>query len=178
MRIRLLILMLLFLTFANISKGQVLLEILKALANENTTTETASKNNKPKYSTRNLITTSFIVNSSSKARSSDGKTREVVKINLPKGTKKWYYRVTVLNVNSNYTYQDNESFHYLLSKNKFMNTYKPTDEAVDFYILGHSGDVESFLVTGNDNFKVYQAYTKKATNSFIGECALVQENLW
>ncbi len=160
----------LFLT--NISQAQILKQIIDALAKE------ASNNEAAKSTPKDLVTQTFVVNSASKARFSGGKTREAIKINLPAGTKKWYYRVTVLDVNSSYSYQNNETFYYLLSNKKYMETYAPTNEAVDFYILGHSGDVASFLETGNNNFKTYTSYTKIGTNSFIGECTLNQENLW
>lgn len=162
----------LFLLFANVSKGQILKQIIDALAKE------ASNNEAAKSTPKDLVTQTFVVNSASKARFSGGKTREAIKINLPAGTKKWYYRVTVLDVNSTYSYQNNETFYYLLSNKKYMETYAPTKEAVDFYVLGHSGDVASFLETGNNNFKTYTSYTKIGTNSFIGECTLNQENLW
>ena len=59
-----------------------------------------------------------------------------------------------------------------------MENYSPTTYGVDFYILGHSGDVNSFLQTGNNNFTYYSDYSKLNTNSFIGTCDYVQDNIW
>src|SRR5437762_1901882 len=97
------------------------------------------------------ITTKTIqVNSSTKSWFGSGHTREVIPITLPKGTEKWYYRVTVLNYDQDYSYQNNETFSYLLLNNKPMDIYNPTSYGVDFFILEHSGDVASFQETGNN----------------------------
>lgn len=172
MKSKIIILVTFFLLFANISKGQILKQIFEALIEEQ------KKSEATKYTTKDLVSQTIVVNSASKARLSGGKTREAIKINLPTGTKRWYYRVTVLSVTSTYSYQENETFYYILNNKKYMETYKPTSEAIDFYVLGHSGDVASFLETGNNNFKVFSDYTKTGTNSFIGSSALNQENLW
>jgi hypothetical protein len=118
------------------------------------------------------------VNSSSNAYMLGGKTRQTVQIILPTGTQKWYYRVTVLDIKSNYSYQNNESLFYLLQNNKRFDTYSPMSYGIDFYILGTSGDVASFSKTGNDNFRAYKDYTNTGTNSFISSCSLIQDNLW
>ncbi|MDF2449453.1 MAG: hypothetical protein K0R26_1957 [Bacteroidota bacterium] len=159
--------------FSNFCEGQTILkQILTALQSEGNSPGTNP------VIVKDVTTQTLIVNSSSNARISGGKTRGVVKVNLPAGTKKWYYRVTVLDAEREYKYQNNETFYYLLNNNKFFETYSPTTEAIDFYILGHSGDRESFLETGNNNFKSFSAYTKIGIGSFIGECNISQENLW
>lgn len=172
MKKRIVFILAFMLSISFISNGQILKQIFEAFAEEQKKSEAV------KSTPKDLVSQTFVVNSASKARLSGGKTREAIKINLPAGTKRWYYRVTVLSVTSTYTYQDNETFFYLLNNKKYMETYKPTDEAIDFYVLGHSGDVASFLETGNNNFKVFSDYTKIGTNSFIGSATLNQENLW
>lgn len=172
MKIKIISLITFLLLFSNISKGQILKQIFEAF------TEEQKKSDASKATPKNLLSQVIIVNSASKARLSGGKTREAIKIDLPTGTKKWYYRVTVLEVNSSYTYQENETFFYLLNNKKYMDNYRPTNEAVDFYILGHSGDVASFTETGNNNFKAFSDYTKIGTNSFIGSSTINQENIW
>ena len=127
-------------------------------------------------SLKNVTTRVVEVNSSSNAHMLNGKTRQAIQVVLPAGTKKWYYRITVLDVKSNYSYQSNESFYYLLQNNKSMETYAPMKDGIDFYLLGHSGEVDSFLKTGNNNFNFLYANTN--TNSFIGESTTIQDNLW
>lgn len=127
---------------------------------------------------KDVTTKTLIVNSSSNARMMGGKTRAVIKIDLPENTDYWFYRVTVLDKNSNYSYSNNESFYYLLSHNKKMNLYSPTSEGIEFFVLGHSGDVNSFLETGNNNFRVFADYSRINTGSCVGQCKLNQENLW
>ena len=106
-----------------------------------------------------------------------GITRQVVQVLLPAGTEKWYYRITVLPVSMNYSYQSNETFFYLLKNKKSMEIYSPTlydKDNINFFIIGHSGDKSSFL---SDNaFKSY--YTKKNINSFIEGSTLSLDNLW
>ncbi|WP_345252667.1 hypothetical protein [Flaviaesturariibacter amylovorans] len=167
--------LLLFATFffaASQSKAQSLQQILDAILVE------ANKAINAKPSLVNLAVKTIEVNSSSKAYFGNGKTREVFKLELPKGTKSWYYRVTVLDINSSYQYQENETFFHLLSNRKNMDIYAPTNKGVDFFILGHSGDVSSFLQTGNSNFRFYQNCSMVGMNSFTGTCELNQENLW
>ena len=55
-------------------------------------------------SIKNISYQTIDVNSSSNAYLLGGKTRQVVKVDLPKGTEKWYYRITVLDIKSNYQY--------------------------------------------------------------------------
>ncbi|MGE0568439.1 MAG: hypothetical protein AB7O73_10860 [Bacteroidia bacterium] len=172
MKNKLIIITLFCLPFFNFCKGQALKQIIEFLTKEANKYETAQ------FSTKDLVTKTIVVNSASKARFSGGKTRDVVKISLPSGTKQWYYRITILDVNSTYSYQENETFNYLLKNKKAMSPYAPTNESIDFYILGHSGDVESFKKTGNNNFKSFKDYTRIGTNSFVGYCSVNQENLW
>lgn len=160
------------LTFTNFAIAQSLTQIIEELSKE------IGSQDANKMSIKNIVTKTLTVNSSSNARLYNSNTREVVKLEIPAGTKNWFYRITVLDVDKNYSYQSNETLHHLLSNNKTMNTYAPTNEGVDFYIFDHSGEVESFKRTGNDNFTAYTPYTKLRTNTFAGDCKLTQENLW
>lgn len=137
-----------------------------------------AKNVSVKPSLQIVATKTIEVNSASKARFGDGKTRDLVKIELPKGTTNWYYRVTVLDINSNYQYQENETLYYLFTNRKAMDIYAPTRNGIDFFILGHSGDASTFLQTGNNNFRSFQDFNKLNSNSFVGSCNVVQDNLW
>lgn len=172
MKIKLTLILACFLVFAKTSTAQNLAKIIEDLSKE------ISSSNGDQIEIRTVVTKTLTVNSASNARLYNSKTRDVVKVELPVGTKKWFYRITVLEIDKNYSYQNNETLFYLLNNRKTMDTYAPTNEGVDFYILGHSGEVESFKKTGNDSFKAFTPFTKIDTNSFTGECALTQENIW
>jgi len=58
---------------------------------------------------KDLGSTTITINSTSKAYFGGGHTRGVVQVQLPRGTEKWFYRITVLDVKSNYSH----SYNYL-----------------------------------------------------------------
>ena len=108
----------------------------------------------------------------------NGITKRTFQVKLPAGTTKWYYRITVLPVSSDYAYQNNETLLYLLQNRMSMELYYPTREDhdnINFLLLGHSGDVDSFL-TGN--IYHYLKGSHADINSFIDESDIIQENLW
>src|SRR6185312_15181397 len=127
---------------------------------------------------QDLGTTNIEINSASKAYFGGGHTRGAVQIKLPKGTEKWFFRITVMDIKQNYAYQNNESFYYILKNNLSDNVYQPTTDGIDFFLLQTSGDVASFLQTGNNNFNYIPASSYLNTNSFYGACDIVQDNLW
>jgi hypothetical protein len=135
-------------------------------------------NNAVNGSLRDLGSTTITINSTSKAYFGGGHTRGIVQVQLPRGTEKWFYRITVLDVKSNYSYQNNESLYYVLSNNLADNIYRPTTDGVDFFLLGTSGDATSFSETGNNNFSYINGYSYLNTNSFYEGSNIVQDNLW
>jgi hypothetical protein len=70
--------------------GQTLKEIMQTLKGE--TSE--------KVFYKDIVNEVVVVNSNMKARFGGGTTRAAIKVNLPKGTKRWYYRITVTELNS------------------------------------------------------------------------------
>jgi len=125
-----------------------------------------------------LSSTTIEINSISKAYLGGGHTRGVVQIHLPRGTEKWFYRITVLDIKSNYSYQDNESLYNVLRNHLPDNIYRPTTDGVDFFLLGTSGDATSFSETGNNNFQYINGYNYLNVNSFYEGSDIVQDNLW
>ena len=115
---------------------------------------------------RDLGSTTIVINSTSKAYFGGGHTRGTVQVQLPRGTEKWFYRITVLDVKSTYSYQSNESLYYVLKNNLSDNSYRPTTDGVDFFLLGTSGDAASFGQTGNNNFTYIDGYNHLNYNSF------------
>jgi hypothetical protein len=54
------------------------------------------------------------VNSASNQFWYGGHTRNYCEVPLPEGTIRWFYRATVMSIESNYNYQSNETLFYLL----------------------------------------------------------------
>ena len=126
---------------------------------------------------KEVLNETAIVNSSSNARFSGGSTRAGFKINLPLGTDTWYYRITLLEPNSNYSYPYRYDFYSVVSNNNPFFTNNQTDYGVDFYILD-SYSINNFLQTGNENFSYFDKFYRKNTRGFIGSCDLLNNNLW
>ena len=126
---------------------------------------------------KDVITQTVEVNSLMKFH---GITRQSVQVKVPTGTTKLYYRVTVLPVTSTYAYQSNESLLYLLQNKKSMDIYSPTladNDNINFYFIGHSGDLSSFLEGKSCNV-LKGSHTN--INSFVdvNETLIKEENLW
>ena len=91
------------------------------------------------------------INSTSKAFFS-GSTRAVLKLDLPKGTKTWYYRITTMDINTNYYYPQEETFFTQIFDKKAFTINNKTDKPLYFYIIDDN-EVNNFRQTGNDNFR-------------------------
>lgn len=126
---------------------------------------------------KEILNETVIINSSSNARFSGGNTRAGFKINLPIGTDTWYYRITLLEPNSNYRYPYKADFYSTISNNYTFYTNNQTDYGVDFFIL-NDYSISNFLQTGNENFSYYGKFSRNNTRGFIGSCDLKFNNLW
>lgn len=126
---------------------------------------------------KQILNETVIINSSSNARFYGGKTRAGFKINLPEGTENWYYRITLLEPNSSYSYPYNSDFFSLIKNNNPLFINNQTNYGVDFFVLDDYS-INNFLQTGNDNFRYYEKYSKKNTRGFIDSCDLKSNNLW
>jgi|GEM_PF-2567166 hypothetical protein len=140
--------------------------------------QTAQVVNNVTASIQDLGTTTIVINSTSNAHLMGGHTRGLVAVHLPRGTEKWFYRITVLDKKSNYSYQSNESLYYVLRNNLQDNIYRPTTDGVDFFLLHTSGDANSFSETGNNNFSYIDGYSHLNVNSFYEGSNIVEDNLW
>ena len=133
--------------------------------------------NEPKATyLKNVMTQTVSINSTSKAFFS-GSTRAVLKLDLPKGTKTWYYRITTMDINTNYYYPQEETFFTQIFDKKAFTINNKTDKPLYFYIIDDN-EVNNFRQTGNDNFRYYSKYTKTNTKGFIDSCDLISNNLW
>lgn len=161
------------LLFSINSNSQTALEILNALTKKNGE-NTASV---PKTTYKEVLNEVVIINSSSNARFSGGNSRKALKIALPLGTTKWYYRITLMDANGNYYYQPNETLLSIFTNNYPIFVNNTTDYGLDFYVIDDFS-INNFSQTGNDNFRYYSDYSKEATRGFYGECNFVKNNLW
>lgn len=125
---------------------------------------------------KNVMTQTLSINSTSKALFS-GSTREILKIDLPTGTTKWYYRITTMDINTNYYYPQEQTFFSLISNKKEFNINNQTNHPINFYIIDDNS-VNNFRQKGNENFRYYTKYSKINTQGFIDSCDLISNNLW
>lgn len=147
--------------------GQTLKEIIKTLGGE--TTE--------KVFCKNVVNEVVVVNSAMKARFGGGNTRAAIKVNLPKGTKYWYYRITVTELNSYFSFGEKETLFYKIKENNLPSSVKLTNEGIDFYIID-SNSVSEFTQTGNDNFRHYSNFYKSKTSGFMNMSSFINDDLW
>ena len=126
---------------------------------------------------KQILNETVTINSSSNARFYGGKTRAGFKLNLPSGTDTWYYRITLLEPNSYFSYPYNSDFFSLIKNKTPFSINNQTNYGVDFYILDDFS-INNFLQTGNDNFKYYNSFSKTNTRGFIGSCNMKTNDLW
>lgn len=165
---KLILLLILSTTFSYAqSPGEELGKALYYLLNKNEAKATYIKN---------VMTQTVSINSTSKAVFA-GSTRAVLKIDLPKGTKEWFYRITTMDINTNYFYPQEETFFSLISDKKAIKTNNKTNKPLNFYIIDDNS-VNNFRQKGNDNFRYYSKYSKTNTQGFIDSCDIISDNLW
>lgn len=155
------------LTYSFSMNGQTLKEIIKTLGEE--TTE--------KVFYKDIVNEVVIVNSNMKARFGGGNTRAAIKVNLPKGTKYWYYRVTVTELNSYFSFSEKETLFYKIKENKTPSSVQLTNEGIDFYVID-SNSVSDFRQTGNENYRHYTSFFKSKTSGFINMSSFISDDLW
>lgn len=160
----------------NVASSQnTLLDILTIVAeglNSNNNTYNA-----PVPTLKDLGTVKLDVNSTSNEFWSGGKSRNYCAVPVPEGTTKWFYRATVLPIESNYSYASNETLYYLLSNNKKVDLYAPSPYGVNIKFFNHSGEIESFY-QGLSTYKSYQQLNKTNTRTTLGTIDFYQPKFW
>jgi hypothetical protein len=106
-----------------------------------------------------------------------GKSRNYCEVPLPEGTIKWFYRATVMPIESNYSYESNETLLYLLQNNKTVDLYAPSRYGVDLLFFDHSGEINSFY-QGNTSFKSYQNLNRFNTRTTVGTIDFYKPKFW
>jgi hypothetical protein len=133
--------------------------------------------NAPVPTLKDIGTATLEVNSTSNEFWSGGKTRNYCAVPIPEGTTKWFYRATVMPIESNYTYASNETLFYLLSNNKKVDLYAPSPYGVNIKFFNHSGEIESFY-QGLSTYKSYQQLNKTNTRTTLGTIDFYLPKFW
>jgi hypothetical protein len=133
--------------------------------------------NAPVPTLKDLGTVKLDVNSKSNEFWSGGKSRNYCAVPIPEGTTKWFYRATVLPIESNYSYASNETLYYLLSNNKKVDLYAPSPYGVNIKFFNHSGEIESFY-QGLSTYKSYQQLNKTNTRTTLGTIDFYLPKFW
>ena len=149
------------------TNAQTLKEIVDVLGGK---TETSSK----KVMYKEVLNEVVTINSTSNEMFSGGNSRQALYVKLPVGTKKWYYRVTPMDVSTNYNYQPRESFISLLSNDYPLFVNNRTNYGFNFYIINDYALSDFYAKRA---FNVYTNYTRENTLGFYNVCDLVYSNL-
>lgn len=123
-----------------------------------------------------VLNTVLETNSVSNARFKGGKNRVAIKLDLPEGTKSWYYRITVMELNDFFRLGTTNTLLYGL-QNKQYNYNNRSTKTVDFYVIPES-NVANFMQTGNDNYLIYTDYTKRNVSDYIGTSDKYNDDYW
>lgn len=124
-----------------------------------------------------ILTETITLSSITKSTFGGGNTRAVVKVNLPPSTKTWFYRITVMDVNTNYSYPESESYYTILKKKKPHIVAGLTTSGIDFHILDKSS-VNAFLADRKNDFLRFSKYSKYETPGFVDNCELISNDIW
>jgi len=125
---------------------------------------------------RYVMYDSVNVNSISNVSWKGGKNKKAIEIKLPDQTEFWYYRITILDINSKYKYPDNETFYYNLVNEKSNGEPSSYDYPINVIIMNNSLDAFNF-----ETNKGYKRFTKESvykTKSYIGKVTLSDKNIW
>ncbi len=125
---------------------------------------------------QSIYNQSIIVNSVSNADFSGGQCRKVIKLNIPRNTVKWYYRITVLDVNQKFSYPPNETLFYNLVNKKSIAGFYTNDISMNFFVMNNSGDQSNFLLSRPHSYIPNSSNLK--SNSTFGISDIISENLW
>lgn len=105
-----------------------------------------------------------------------GQNRKSIEIKLPLTTYRWFYRLTVLDIKSNYTYRNDETLYFLMANNKYPTNLFTNYGRINVFFMGQSGDVYNF--NQKRIFSYYNNLSVFDVNSFYGQNNLVNQNLW
>lgn len=117
------------------------------------------------------------VNSASNQFWCGGHTRNYCEVPLPEGTIRWFYRATVMSIESNYNYQSNETLFYLLQNQKRVDLIFPSSLGVNLLFFTHSGELNSFY-QGSSSYSWNGKLNKTNTLTTVGSVDFYQPKFW
>jgi hypothetical protein len=117
------------------------------------------------------------VNSASNQFWYGGHTRNYCEVPLPEGTIRWFYRATVMSIESNYNYQSNETLFYLLQNQKRVDLIFPSSLGVNLLFFTHSGELNSFY-QGSSSYSWNGKLNKTNTLTTVGSVDFYQPKFW
>lgn len=125
---------------------------------------------------KNVLNKTYPLNSTSNERFNKGKSKEVIKLDIPEGTNKLWFKITILDIKSNYQFTEQETFFNSVfeKKESIKPPYIPTTSIMDFYIFNSSGDAESF----KKNEIYFNCFQKLKTFSFYDSINVKDNNYW
>jgi hypothetical protein len=123
-----------------------------------------------------IVNEEIKINSVSNSNYAGGKNRIYMKLNIPKDATSWVYRVTVLDKNSNFKYQENETLSWQLINRRVVDRMEVNQIPINVYFLNNSSDAYAFSL--KRDFKSYQEYNILNTNSFTASSNLNSDNLY
>ena len=123
-----------------------------------------------------ILNEEIIINSVTGANYVGGKNRVYMKLNIPKDATNWVYRITVLDKNSNFKYQDNESLSWQIINRRVIDKMEINKLPINVYFMNNSGDAYAF--SNKKEFKSFNQYNILNTNSFTASSNLNSDNLY
>jgi len=105
-----------------------------------------------------------------------GQNRESIEIKLPLTTYRWFYRLTVLDINANYSYRNDETLYFLMANNKNPTNLYTNNGRINVFFMGQSGD--EFNFKQKRIFSHWNNLSVLNVNSFYGQNNIVNQNLW
>jgi hypothetical protein len=123
-----------------------------------------------------ILNEEFKINSTSNAAFSGGKDKIQIKLNIPKECEKWVYRITILDIKSNFKFQENETLSWQLINNRRIDDLYNMKVPINVVFMDNSGDVMNFM--NNKTYRRYNNYSVYNTNSFTAYSNLNTDNIY
>lgn len=124
----------------------------------------------------NVSTDTLSLNSISNSAFLGGQNRKTIEIKLPATSYRWFYRLTVLDINSNYSYRNDETLYFLMANNKNPTNLYTNNGRINVFFMGQSGDEYNFKQ--KRIFSHWNNLSVLNVNSFYGQNNIVNQNLW
>jgi hypothetical protein len=123
-----------------------------------------------------ILNQEFVVNSSANAAAAGGHDKVYFKLNIPKDAYKWIYRITILDKNSTFKFQENETLAWQLINKRNVENLNIQNVPINVFFMDNSGEALSFA--SNRQFKSFQQYNILNTYSFSAQSNLNGDNLY